>query len=297
MELLAELDNISLWKLKAAKFKQIILEKNKYYILYLYNDEKEDDESFGVIKWKNLAKPLNKQNLIWLSTIEKESTVEISCSPQYDLRGKLFSFSMASVDLIKTTTEIYAVLISVFDSPEFIESYLPNQLQQEDFEVIKNNFDNLQNVLVNHATASSTWKRVSAMSISINLLSYILMFQKRKTPINKVKKANELNIVHKFIMLIDQNYMHNYSLDFYTQSLDLKSVRQLSAIVKKTLKASPKEIINHKIVSEAKKRLRLSNLTIKDISASMGFKDPSNFNKFFIKYAAMTPKVFRELKV
>lgn len=59
--------------------------------------------------------------------------------------------------------------------------------------------------------------------------------------------------------------------------------------------STPLQIINERIVLEAKRMLRYLPLRVKEISRDLGFEDPSYFNKFFKKITGMTPVDFREL--
>ena len=58
---------------------------------------------------------------------------------------------------------------------------------------------------------------------------------------------------------------------------------------------TPLQIINERIILEAKRMLRYSSLRVKEVSIDLGFEDPSYFNKFFKKITGITPADFREL--
>lgn len=57
--------------------------------------------------------------------------------------------------------------------------------------------------------------------------------------------------------------------------------------------ATPLEIIDGRIVLEAKRLLRYTPMRIKEIATELGFDDPSYFNKFFKKRVGMTPTDFK----
>ena len=53
------------------------------------------------------------------------------------------------------------------------------------------------------------------------------------------------------------------------------------------------EIISGVIIMDAKAQLKSTNLPIKDISISLGFNNPSFFNKYFKQHVGMTPQEYR----
>ncbi|MEI6436138.1 MAG: helix-turn-helix domain-containing protein, partial [Bacteroidota bacterium] len=56
----------------------------------------------------------------------------------------------------------------------------------------------------------------------------------------------------------------------------------------------PKEIINDRILLEAKRLLVHTNLSIKELGQDLGFDDPAYFVRYFKSHTASTPVEFRE---
>ena len=56
---------------------------------------------------------------------------------------------------------------------------------------------------------------------------------------------------------------------------------------------SPKEMIDDRVVLEAKRLLLYSDSSVKEISHELGFDEPTNFIKYFRKHVAQTPNTFR----
>lgn len=67
----------------------------------------------------------------------------------------------------------------------------------------------------------------------------------------------------------------------------------LSHTIKEVTGRSTCNLFEEKLVTAAKELLLDKNLSIAQIAARLTY-DPSNFTKFFKKYAGMTPKKFRE---
>ena len=57
---------------------------------------------------------------------------------------------------------------------------------------------------------------------------------------------------------------------------------------------SPLSLINNRIILEAKRLLRYSNFSVKEIAFRLGFEDPSYFVKFFKRLVHRSPADYRE---
>ncbi|PYF71492.1 helix-turn-helix domain-containing protein [Pedobacter nutrimenti] len=70
-------------------------------------------------------------------------------------------------------------------------------------------------------------------------------------------------------------------------------VNHLNRAVKETTGKTTTGHIAERIISEAKALLKHTNWNISEISYCLGFEEPSHFNNFFRKQAALTPTAFR----
>lgn len=57
---------------------------------------------------------------------------------------------------------------------------------------------------------------------------------------------------------------------------------------------SPCAWINARYLAEAKRLLHETDLSIAAISTQLGFREPTNFSKYFKKHLGLSPKAFRE---
>ena len=74
------------------------------------------------------------------------------------------------------------------------------------------------------------------------------------------------------------------------------SQRTLSSLTFKLLEKSPLQIIDEKIISEAKKMMVNDNFTIKEISDDLGFSAASYFVKYFKRHTDISPVEFRKME-
>ncbi|WP_413112900.1 AraC family transcriptional regulator [Thaumasiovibrio sp. DFM-14] len=74
-----------------------------------------------------------------------------------------------------------------------------------------------------------------------------------------------------------------------------KSAKQLDKIAKDYSGKSVKELLDDRVLLEAKRLLAFSQHSIAEISLQLGFKEATNMTKFFKRHTDLTPKDFREL--
>ncbi len=97
----------------------------------------------------------------------------------------------------------------------------------------------------------------------------------------------------RFRQLLEQNFHNVHTVQEYADMLNI-SARTLTKYVSQSAHSSPLQIINDRIVLEAKRLLQHTSLNIKEIGYSLGFEDPSYFAKFFKRQERIMPSEFRK---
>lgn len=92
--------------------------------------------------------------------------------------------------------------------------------------------------------------------------------------------------------LIDRYFNEEKTIAFYAHELHI-STSQLSKICRKYLLASPVQLIHQRRILEAKRLLKSTDLSIKEIAFKLGFVDAPYFTNFFKKQTGMSPTDFR----
>lgn len=100
-------------------------------------------------------------------------------------------------------------------------------------------------------------------------------------------------VVSKFLSLIDLNFKEERSFSFYAEKLHI-SANYLNIISKKFLHSSASSLIQNRILLEAKRMLKVSEMSVKDIVYDLGFYDHASFSKFFKSNTGLTPTQFKE---
>lgn len=96
-----------------------------------------------------------------------------------------------------------------------------------------------------------------------------------------------------FRRLIDQHHRRLHSVKEYASMLGV-SPKTLTNHVAECSPHSPLEIINARLVLEAKRMLRYGTMMVKEIAFELGFEDPSYFVKFFKRHTGQLPADFRD---
>lgn len=97
----------------------------------------------------------------------------------------------------------------------------------------------------------------------------------------------------KFNLLIDQFFKEEKLVAFYAAKLNI-SANYLNILCKKKLKVSATQLIQQRILLEAKRMLQSTDLSIKEIAFELGFVDHAYFSNFFKSQTKFTPTEFRD---
>ena len=130
-----------------------------------------------------------------------------------------------------------------------------------------------------------------------NLLHNLLLLserERRKGGFSEIKKGEELDYTILFKNLLEDKFRELKSVSGYSvlMSVSEKKLNKATAI---TLGKSPKELIDERVVLEAKRMLVHTSDSIKEIGFDLGFDEPTNFIKYFRKHEGKTPIEFRKL--
>jgi len=122
------------------------------------------------------------------------------------------------------------------------------------------------------------------------------------TIIRRIKNANvstgesdhkpQYDLFRKFKLTVEQHYKTMHSVQDYAIFLKTQA-RTLNAVARKYGNKSALEMIQDRIILEAKRRLYHDSESIKELCYELGFEDPAYFTRFFKKNVGATPQHFR----
>lgn len=139
-------------------------------------------------------------------------------------------------------------------------------------------------------------KDSSQSDILKNLLHNLLLLserERRKQDFTEIKKGADLDYLMLFKDLLDANYRKLKKVSDYAKKISVTEKR-LNQATSKILDKSPKQMIDERIMLEAKRLLAHTNESVKEIGFDLGFDEPTNFIKYFRKHSHSTPVEFRE---
>ena len=109
--------------------------------------------------------------------------------------------------------------------------------------------------------------------------------------LDTLRPSHQLFIL--FRRMVEKEYSHLHTVQEYADRLNV-AIRTLHKSVNECSGRTPLALINDRIILEAKRMVRYTNLMIKEISAELGFEDPSYFVKLFKRHTGFLPSEFRE---
>jgi len=125
--------------------------------------------------------------------------------------------------------------------------------------------------------------------IARSCLRILLAEVARRLP-KAVGYSNEL--ARRFFDEVERHHHRWYNVKDYLPLLSTQE-KLLTQSVHIATGMTPKAYIDRRRLLEAKRLLAYSSLSVKEIAYSLGFDEPTNFNKFFRKHAGVTPNEFR----
>jgi AraC-like DNA-binding protein len=129
-----------------------------------------------------------------------------------------------------------------------------------------------------------------------NLLHNFLLLaerQKKTQDFVELKKDANLDYVMWFKEALNEGFKEHKTVSYYANELNITEKR-LNQATSTVLGQSPKQIINHRVMLEAKRLIGHTHNNIKEVAYFLGFNEPTNFIKYFRQHAGITPVEFRE---
>lgn len=184
-----------------------------------------------------------------------------------------------------------------FKNIQFLQStILFNDLYE--ISKIQINKDNAEffNIIQAMESELSTTYDQSQPIILRNLLHNFLLMSERIMHLqgfNEIKPSVDLDYLIMFKDLLEKKYKTIKSVSKLAADLSI-SEKRLNKATTLILDKTPKQIIDDRVLLEAKRLLAHSNKSIKEITFDLGFEEPTNFIKYFRKHINQTPSEFRE---
>ncbi len=111
-------------------------------------------------------------------------------------------------------------------------------------------------------------------------------------PDQEVANSNLDKTAETFITLVEKHFREEHTVTGYAEKLFI-SPKSLSKRLNTQGYATPLKIIKDRLILEAKRQLKFTNKTVKEIAFELGFDDPAYFSRLFSKGTGSSPSQYR----
>jgi AraC-like DNA-binding protein len=115
----------------------------------------------------------------------------------------------------------------------------------------------------------------------------------QKLLVNPEMPNNQLDVIRKFNVLVEMHFREKHKVKDYADLL-FKSPKTLSNLFAQYNNETPLQVINQRILLEAKRLLFSTSKTIEEIAYELGYSDAPHFSKFFKKHVGLSPVAYKK---
>ncbi len=140
---------------------------------------------------------------------------------------------------------------------------------------------------------TQAYKKHEVIGDYLDVLLILLTRSYKGRAMPETTSTRLLSQVRQMEGLIEEHFREHKPVTFYAEKLHI-SPKHLNSICKSATGRSTVELLQQRVILEAKRLLAHSNYTVSEISTKVGYNDNSYFSRFFKKHTAETPEQFRK---
>ena len=141
----------------------------------------------------------------------------------------------------------------------------------------------------------SDLKENSKEIICLGLKILIMMYRRNAYSMgNLIIADRKKQLLSEFRKLVNNGFAELKTPKGFAQMLNI-SPNYLNAICKEIYNKTVSEIIQERVILEAKRLLAHTGLSVSEISYKLGFEDNSYFGRYFKKAVGMPPEKYRTI--
>ncbi|MFJ4372637.1 helix-turn-helix domain-containing protein [Pseudomonas japonica] len=122
------------------------------------------------------------------------------------------------------------------------------------------------------------------------LMVWISRRQQSRAPSGRDERNRQL--LGGFIKLVEQHYREHLAVETFAHRLGMSAVH-LNNLCRQLAGQSALQIIHQRLLLEARRSLIYTNMTVAQVSDTLGFADPAYFSRFFRRLSGQSPNAFR----
>lgn len=143
--------------------------------------------------------------------------------------------------------------------------------------------------------AQPAMARGSQLSAQLtSILVRLLRLKAARAGVDALTPDRDTTLVSAYRSMIEARFRSEKSIAHYADALHVTPAR-LNAACKARLGKTASEVINARVVTEAKRALLFTEQGVGQIGYGLGFEDPAYFNRFFARQTGLAPGQFRNL--
>lgn len=127
----------------------------------------------------------------------------------------------------------------------------------------------------------------------VNMVLMTLKRQLENTQLQAYTGSASSQLLRSFRRLLEGEYKNQWTVQQYATELHT-SVSSLNRLCKEAIGLTAKDIIQERVLVEAKRKLIYTRNTLDQTAYTLGFKDPAYFSRFFKRLEGVSPSEYRE---
>jgi YesN/AraC family two-component response regulator len=149
----------------------------------------------------------------------------------------------------------------------------------------------MRSVLCDYTPSANRKKIISSLFAA--MFHYVMgILQQHTLPSNGSVSNRTDELFNTFLDLLRQHCSTERSVEFYAQKMNI-TPKYLSLILKKKSGRNASKLIDEAVVYEAKRLLKYSGLSIRDIALKLNFASQSFFGKYFKQRVGVSPSRYK----
>jgi AraC family transcriptional regulator, transcriptional activator of pobA len=128
----------------------------------------------------------------------------------------------------------------------------------------------------------------------VRLIIQITRIAKKQYIDPKQLPDDKFKLLRQYNLLVEIHFKQQHQVQFYAGLLN-KSPKTISNIFTLYSKKTPLQVIQERIIAEAKRLFFYTDKSVKEIADELGFDDAAHFSKFFKKCTSQNPTEFKKI--